>query len=112
MTQLAKLLQQKQFSFIKRLQKKFPAAEIFLVGGIIRDTIPKRASKDYDFVVRNVPSKQLQQFLSNEGWVDLVGKNFGVFKFIPKGFKDIEALDIALPRTEHAFLTGGDKDFD
>jgi tRNA nucleotidyltransferase/poly(A) polymerase len=112
MQQLTGLLQQKQFAFIKRLQKKFPQAEIFLVGGIVRDTILKRESKDYDFVVRNVPAKQLQQFLAKEGWVDLVGKNFGVFKFIPRGFKDMEALDIALPRTEHAFLTGGYKDFD
>ncbi len=112
MTNLDRLLRQKQFSFIKRLQKKFPSAEIFLVGGIIRDTILMRETKDYDFVVRNVPAKRLQQFLSEEGWVDLVGKNFGVFKFIPKEFKDIEAFDIALPRTEYAFLTGGYKDFD
>ena len=114
MQQLTKLLQQKQFAFLKRLQKVHPRAEVFLVGGIIRDTILKRESKDYDFVVRNVPIKKLQQFLAQEGWVDLVGKNFGVLKFIPKQFQQIkqfEPIDIALPRTEHAFLTGGYRDF-
>lgn len=115
MQQLTKLLQLKQFAFLKRLQKIHPRAEVFLVGGIIRDTILKRESKDYDFVVRNVPIKKLQQFLTKEGWVDLVGKNFGVLKFIPKQFQQIkqfEPFDIALPRTEHAFLTGGYRDFD
>ncbi|MFH1207783.1 MAG: HDIG domain-containing metalloprotein [Patescibacteria group bacterium] len=110
---------QKKFPFIAKLQKKFPQAEIFLVGGIVRDTILKRATKDYDFVIRNVPTKKLQAFLAKEGRVDLVGKNFGVFKFIPHSLKftvqssqSIEPIDIALPRTEHALLTGGYRDFD
>jgi len=112
MQQLNRLLQQKQFSFLKRLQKEFPKSQIFLVGGIIRDVILGRESKDYDFVVRNIPINKLQSFLKKQGWVDLVGKNFGVLKFIPKGFKMTEPIDITLPRTEHAFLTGGYRDFD
>jgi len=111
MQQLNRLLQQKQFSFLKQLQKEFASAEIFLVGGIIRDIILNRESKDYDFVVKNVPINKLQGWLKKQGWVDLVGKNFGVLKFITKNFKMDEAIDIALPRTEHAFLTGGYRDF-
>lgn len=103
--------QEPAFNFIKELQTKFANAEIYLVGGMVRDIILGRESKDYDFVVRNVELDKLQQFLSQLGRVDLVGKVFGVLKFMPKNW-DKEAIDIALPRTEHAFLTGGYKDFD
>ncbi|MBU0598017.1 hypothetical protein KKF61_03395 [Patescibacteria group bacterium] len=109
---LSLLLNKKEFSFLKQLYKQFPKAEIFLVGGIIRDIIITRQSKDYDFVVRNVSINRLQAWLKKQGWVDLVGKNFGVLKFLPKGIKNLEPLDIALPRTEHAFDTGGYRDFD
>ncbi|MFA6099036.1 MAG: hypothetical protein WCV50_05885 [Patescibacteria group bacterium] len=118
MQKLIKLLQQKQFSFIKRLQKAFPPSEVFLVGGIIRDVILNRQSKDYDFVVRQVPINRLQAWLKKQGWMDLVGKNFGVLKFLPHNAQPIthnqqptEPFDIALPRTEHAFDTGGYRDF-
>lgn len=99
------------FGFIKELQTEFPKAEVYLVGGLVRDILLNRESKDYDFVVRNVPIEKLQDLLSKFGWVDLVGRVFGVLKFVPKDWKN-EAIDIALPRTEHAFLTGGYKDFD
>ncbi|MFA5051897.1 MAG: hypothetical protein WC544_02425 [Patescibacteria group bacterium] len=112
MKKLALLLANKRFAFLRRLQHKYPEAEVFVVGGIVRDTILKRESKDFDFVVRNVPIKKLQAFLVKEGRVDLVGKNFGILKFMPKGFRGLEAIDIALPRTEHALLTGGYRDFD
>jgi len=111
MRKIQSLLAKKEFTFLKQLQKQFKSAEVFLVGGIIRDVIIGRESKDYDFVIRNVPINKLQAWLKKHGWVDLVGKNFGVFKFIPKGFKMAEPIDIALPRTEHAFLTGGYRDF-
>ncbi|MDD5040452.1 MAG: HD domain-containing protein [Patescibacteria group bacterium] len=112
MKQLDALLQKKHFSFIGTLRKQFPNAEVFLVGGIVRDAILKRESKDYDFVVRNVPMKHLQAALSQLGSVDLVGKTFGVLKFVPQGAHGIEPIDIALPRTEHAFMTGGYRDVD
>jgi len=97
--------------FVNKLVKAFPKGEIYLVGGAVRDIILKRETKDYDFVVRNVPPKSLENFLKKLGKVNLVGKSFGVFKFIPKKSK-IEAIDIALPRTEHSLhLTGGYRDF-
>ena len=99
------------FLFIKKIFEKYPKAEVYLVGGMVRDIILNRPSKDFDFVVRNVPMKKLKDLLSKMGWVDLVGRVFGVLKFIPKNSKNIDPIDIALPRTEHAFLTGGYKDF-
>lgn len=108
------------FSFIPKLQKKFKNAEIYLVGGSVRDILLQRESYDYDFVIRNVKAKDLEKFLSKLGSVDLVGKSFGVFKFVPKTPRPKqgvppklnEAIDIALPRTEHSFNTGGYRDFD
>jgi poly(A) polymerase len=96
--------------FIKKLQKQFPKAKIYLVGGMVRDLALGRQSIDYDFVVAGVPKKRLELALAKMGKVDLVGKTFGVYKFKPRNFKQAEAIDIALPRTEHAFGTGGYRD--
>ena len=108
----ARLLAEPDFKFVKKLKKSFPAAEIYLVGGKVRDLLLGRESYDYDFVIRNVGGEELEKFLASEGRVDYVGKSFGVFKFIPKKFTLAEALDIALPRTEESFGTGGYRDFD
>lgn len=98
-------------SFVNKLIKTFPEGGIYLVGGAVRDIVLKRKTKDYDFVVKNVPAKSLENFLQRLGKVNLVGKSFGVFKFVPPKSK-IEAIDIALPRTEHSlYLTGGYRDF-
>lgn len=94
--------------FTNRLLIKFPLAKIYLVGGIVRDWLIKRDSQDYDFVVAGVPTKKLEAFLKTQGTVNLVGRRFGVFKFAPK--KSTLTLDIALPRTEHAWGTGGYRD--
>lgn len=97
--------------FIKKLKKNFPEAEIFLVGGAVRDAAGGRFDqKDYDFVVRNIEAPDLEKFLSSLGQINLVGKTFGVYKFFPKEGKLTEAVDIAFPRTEHAFGTGGYRD--
>ncbi len=108
-TQLRHALKQgADLEFANRLLKKFPQAKIYLVGGIVRDWLLKRDSQDYDFVVSGVPVKKLESFLKTQGQVNLVGRRFGVFKFTPK--KSTLTLDIALPRTEHAWGTGGYKD--
>lgn len=93
----------------KDFSKQFPKAEIFLVGGLIRDILMGRSKNgDLDFVVRNITADELKKFLSSYGKVDLVGKNFGVFKFKPRGG---DFIDFALPRTEHSLGTGAYRDF-
>lgn len=136
---IKKLLSQKRFSFVKKLFVAFPKAEIFLVGGAVRDTMLGRETKDYDFVVRNVSITRLQKFLQANGKVNLVGRKFGVLKFVPDGdvglFSRLQArssgshrknnlpppaaehagpepIDIALPRTEFSIgNTGHYRDF-
>ena len=90
-----------------------PQAEVYLVGGAVRDCLLGRAdTKDYDFVVRNVEAPKLETQLSRFGAVNYVGKTFGVYKLKLTEPAHVEALDIALPRTEHAWGTGKYRDVD
>lgn len=88
--------------FLSDLRRDFKNAELFLVGGTVRDWLLNRKAThvDYDFVVRLIPIETLIVWLKKNGDVDLVGKAFGVIKFRPKGTK--EEIDIALPRTEQS----------
>jgi len=87
-------------------------ANIFLVGGAVRDALlNKKEIKDYDFVVSGIEIQELENILSASGKVDLVGKKFGVFKFVPQENNNNEAIDIALPRKEISLVTGGYRDF-
>ena len=97
-------------------------AEIYLVGGTVRDIILNRENPgDLDLVIRNVKINTLEKILKKHGRVNFVGKNFGIFKFCPKNpkkplpksdFRNLKSeIDIALPRTEHSFGTGAYKDF-
>jgi len=107
----------------------FPKGELYLVGGTIRDALMGRDdNKDWDLVARLVKPDELEKFLKKLGRVDLVGKRFGVWKFVPKdsphptlsrararseNCNDAphqHAIDIALPRTEHSFNSGGYRD--
>jgi len=96
--------------FVKKLYTQYPKAQAFLVGGMVRDIALGFDSKDYDLVVSGVPGKKLQEFLHAHGTVNLVGKSFGIYKFQPRDSKLPVPFDIALPRTEKSFGTGGYKD--
>ncbi len=93
--------------WLKPLMKKFPQAEVFLVGGMVRDILLHRESKDIDLVVRGVRLEPLIAFLKTHGKVDVVGKIFGVIKF---AYKNQPSIDIALPRTEASGNSGAYRD--
>lgn len=98
--------------WLPRLFSAFPEAEWFLVGGAVRDELLGREGrKDFDLVVRNVSLQDLSKELALLGKVDLVGRTFGVLKFVPQGFENVAAVDIAWPRTERAGGSGGYRDF-
>lgn len=118
-----------QFQFLHELVAEFPDAEIYVVGGIVRDVLLDREAKDYDLVIRGVPADALRTFLESRGHVDLVGRNFGVLKYVPSSAKasgdepegvnplalcsfSEGGIDIALPRRDHAEGTGGARDFE
>ncbi len=101
-----------RFPFLAKISEQLPQAQIYVVGGAVRDFLLGRPSKDLDFVIRGVSAEALEKFLETLGGINLVGRNFGVFKFVPAGGDEHSPIDIALPRTEHAFGTGGYHDFD
>lgn len=84
-------------------------AGVFLVGGTIRDVLLCRLTKDLDLVVTAMPLRRLERALRPLGTVRKVGARFGVLLLRPK--RTGLTIDIALPRTEHAFGTGGYRDF-
>lgn len=99
---------------IKKIFREVKGARVFLVGGALRDALLHRKTKDFDFVVTGISREKLEARLRTFGQVDLTGKHFGVFKFLPNNFSTDEPLDISLPRTEkpHAESVGGYRDFD
>jgi tRNA nucleotidyltransferase (CCA-adding enzyme) len=87
--------------------------KIYEVGGAVRDKYisPILPDKDKDYLITGIPMDELCSLLSRFGKVDLVGKSFGVIKFLPfRRFDGEHVFDVALPRKEYS--TGpGHKDF-
>ena len=83
--------------------------EVLAIGGVVRDLILNKPNKDIDLVIRKIPIDTLISNLQKFGKVDVVGKSFGVIKFI-----DIDGLDfdIALPRKDKPTGEGGHKGFE
>ncbi len=85
----------------KRLQKH--NAKAIIVGGSVRDHFLKLPIKDYDIEVYGLDSiGQLEKILVQFGSVNLVGKSFGVVKFV----HDNEEYDFSFPRLESKVAKG------
>ncbi|MBI4360046.1 MAG: hypothetical protein HY564_03055, partial [Candidatus Jacksonbacteria bacterium] len=91
----------------RALHKEYPLSRVYLVGGFVRDQLMKRASGDLDALVTGVPRDALEKTLARRGDVRLVGKTFGVYKWTPE---KTDTIDIALPRSEYGWGTGGRRD--
>ena len=68
----------------KALTKK---ADLYLVGGKVRDAMLGLADRDLDvdYLVQGIPPDELETILKGYGRLQLVGKSFGVYKFKPEG---------------------------
>lgn len=82
---------------LRELRKEL-GAEVFLVGGTVRDLIRRRKPNDLDVLVRGIAPAEFEVFLRKRGALELVGASFGVYIFRPRGEK--EQIEIAFPRTE------------
>jgi tRNA nucleotidyltransferase (CCA-adding enzyme) len=91
---------------IYALQKA--GGKVYVVGGYVRDTLMGVEPKDIDLLVTELPAEQVSYALKGlDGFVNLTGKDFGVFRY-RYGNDEVE---IALPRLERS--TGDThKDFD
>jgi len=97
----------KQKPFINSLINK--GGEVFAIGGVVRDLILNMPNKDIDLVIKNLSIDDIISILQNFGNVDIVGKSFGVIKFVDKDGID---YDLALPRKEKPTGEGGYHGFD
>ena len=98
----------KQKPFIKSLIVDLKS-NVYVVGGVVRDLILDKQNKDIDLVVGKVDIDVLISHLKKFGKVDVVGKSFGVIKFIDTDGLD---YDIALPRRDVKNDKGGYRGFD
>lgn len=94
--------------FVGVLQQQ--GARVYMVGGTLRDRLLGKEHKDYDLLVTGLPYKTLVGILRQHGRVQLMGRTFGIIKFLPSHW-DASPIDIALPRKEVS--TGvGHRDFE
>jgi len=72
---------------------------IYAVGGYIRDKLLGRKTNGgmVDLIITHNPVEKITQTLEKFGKVNLVGKSFGVIKFV----MDKTTYDIALPRKDY-----------
>ena len=83
-------------------------AKAIVVGGSVRDHFLELPIKDYDVEVYGLEKiEELEAILAPYGSVNLVGKSFGVLKFVHEG----EEYDFSFPRTEEK-VDKGHRGFD
>jgi len=89
------------YTISKKLKSK--NAKAILVGGSVRDHFLELPIKDYDIEVYGLETiEELEDILVQYGSVNLVGKSFGVLKFV----YDKEEYDFSFPRIEQKVGVG------
>jgi len=82
----------------RRLYVRLFGADVYAVGGFVRDILRKKPAEEVDLLIARRPLEEIVRILEPLGKVDLVGKSFGVIKFT----RGKTTIDIALPRTDRA----------
>lgn len=81
------------------MQALLQEAEVFVVGGTVRDAYRDEDIKDIDMIVEGPNIARIKDILKPFGRVEEVGEHFAVIKFRPKGHEG-EDFDIAVPRID------------
>ncbi len=82
---------------VQRITQALPkGAELFVVGGAVRDAMLGRPITDLDLMVRGLPMAELALALHTLGQVDTSGEAWGVLSLTLDG----QRIDVALPREE------------
>jgi len=81
------------------VQKLAHNAEVYVVGGIVRDAFLGKESKDVDLIIDGLSIDGILKILKPFGKASLEGESFSVVKFRPKGWEG-EDYDIAVPRVD------------
>ena len=76
-------------------------ATVYFVGGCVRDKLMGNACVDFDMEIFGIEAEQLVKVLSQFGYVDHFGKQFGIYKLL-----SIPEADFALPRKEKKIESG------
>ena len=77
-----------------------------VVGGCVRDRLRGKPSKDTDLEVFGIAAEVLSDLLAPFGRVEPVGQSFPVYKVVPPGGGQADAVDVALPRRESKSARG------
>jgi tRNA nucleotidyltransferase/poly(A) polymerase len=87
------------------IQKLAQNAELYVVGGIVRDAFLGKESKDVDLIVDGLSVDGIIKILKPFGKASLEGESFSVVKFRPTGWEG-EDYDIAVPRVDRKIGKG------
>jgi len=88
---------------------KASGGKIYQIGGAVRDELLDKVSKDLDILVVGLEMTKLAKTLEEFGKTNMVGKSFGIIKFVPEG--ETEEIDISVPRVDEKSTGKGHKDF-
>lgn len=86
----------------KSLFVRLFGADVYAVGGYVRDLIMGLPHKEVDILIARHPLDEIVKKIEAFGKVDLVGRSFGIIKF---NVED-KSYDIALPRKDAPKGTG------
>lgn len=81
------------------IQEMSKNAEIYIVGGTVRDAFINKPMKDIDLIVDGLSISGILRILKPYGKASLEGESFAVIKFMPTGYVG-EDYDIAVPRED------------
>ena len=96
---------------IRKAIKK-AGGKIYQIGGVVRDEMIGKISKDLDIIIVGIELDDIEKILKPHGKVNMVGKSFGILKFIPTGSTEAEDVDISVPRIDSKSTGSGHKDFE